>query len=37
MVAWPTGKLLIRQSARRKGDSIAHELRNRTGVRPYKL
>jgi hypothetical protein len=29
--------LLIRQKARFKGDSIAHELRNLTGIRPWKL
>jgi hypothetical protein len=34
LVVWPTGKLLVRQAARHKGDSIAHELRNRTGIRP---
>jgi hypothetical protein len=36
-VGWPTGKLLIQQAARHKGDSIARELHNRTGIRPYKL
>ncbi len=29
--------MLIRQKARFKGDSIAHELRNLTGIRPWKL
>lgn len=29
--------LLIRQKAGFKGDSIAHELRNLTGIRPWKL
>jgi hypothetical protein len=29
--------MLIRQKAGFKGDSIAHELRNLTGIRPWKL
>jgi len=29
--------LLIRQAARHKGDAIAHELRNLTGIRPWKI
>jgi hypothetical protein len=29
--------LLIRQAAGHRGDSIAHELRNLTGIRPWKL
>jgi hypothetical protein len=29
--------MLIRQKARFKGHSIAHELRNLTGIRPWKL
>jgi hypothetical protein len=29
--------MLVRQKARFKGDSIAHELRNLTGIRPWKL
>lgn len=39
---WPSPRvnmssMLIRQKARFKGDSIAHELRNLTGTRPWKL
>jgi hypothetical protein len=29
--------MLIRQKAGFKGDLIAHELRNLTGIRPYKI
>jgi hypothetical protein len=29
--------LLIRQAAGHRGDTIAHELRNLTGIRPWKL
>jgi hypothetical protein len=37
MVAWPTGTLLIRQAATHKGDSIARELRNLTGIRAARV